>query len=86
MSLFSRSKSEAVERRPFGSCCADLQRAMNHDATHLLRVEDNGVLYLSVGVAQTEEGLGWLDQAVLFCPFCGAALQSRDEIARAPRL
>ena len=85
MSLFGRSAKPA-QREPFGSCCADLHKAMNHGAGHLVRVEDNGVLYMSVGVAETEEGLGWLDQAVLFCPFCGVPLQSREEIARAPRL
>ena len=55
-------------------------------ATRLLRVEDNGVLYMSVGVAETPDGLGWFDSAVFFCPFCGAALQTREGIAKAPRL
>jgi len=73
-------------RRPFGSCCNDLQRAMTHDTTHLIRVADNGVLYLAVGVAETPDGLGWLDQAILFCPFCGTELQDRSEIAKAPRV
>lgn len=48
----------------------------------LLRVEDNGVLYLAVGYINTDQGVGWFDQAVLYCPFCGTALQSRAEIQR----
>ena len=83
MALF---RDDKLAGQQFGGCCADLKRAMELEATRLLRIEDNGVLYLSVGVAETPDGLGWFDQAVLFCPFCGKALQSRDAIARAPRL
>jgi hypothetical protein len=54
-------------------------------AEHLVRVDSNGVLYM-VGVAQTTDGLGWFDQAMLFCPFCGAALQTREDIKAAPPL
>jgi hypothetical protein len=75
-----------VLARPFGTCCADLQHAMNHGAQRLIRVEDNGVLFMAVGVAETPDGLGWFDQAVFFCPFCGTALQTREQIAQAPRL
>jgi hypothetical protein len=71
---------------PFGSCCDDLSRAMNHGAEQLVRVESNGVLYMAVGVAQTTDGLGWFDQAMLFCPFCGVALQTREGIKAAPPL
>ena len=46
------------------------------------RVEENGVLYVSVGYVPTKSGPGFFDQAVLFCPFCGAQLQDREEIAR----
>jgi hypothetical protein len=41
---------------------------------------ENGVLYLAVGYAVTENGTGWFDQAVLFCPFCGQQLQTAEEI------
>lgn len=51
----------------------------------MFRVEDNGVAYLSVGYMKTPQGLGWFDQAVLFCPFCGTSLQTREGIARAER-
>lgn len=45
------------------------------------RIEENGVLYLTVGYTQTEQGTGWFDQAIIFCPFCGQKLQDRNEIA-----
>ena len=66
----------------FGQCCADLKDAITAPPVSLFRVEDNGVLYLSVGYTNTDQGVGWFDQAVLFCPFCGTALQSRAEIQR----
>ena len=71
-----------MERKQFGSCCKDLADAMNAPPQTLFRVEKNGVLYLAVGYVQTEQGIGWFDQAVIFCPFCGARMQDRDEIRR----
>jgi len=46
------------------------------------RVEENDVLYLTVGYAQTEQGTAWFDQAVIFCPFCGSQIQDREKIRR----
>ena len=45
------------------------------------RTEENGIFYLTVGYVTTENGPGFFDQAVLFCPFCGSALQTKEEIA-----
>ncbi|MFL6648867.1 MAG: hypothetical protein ACJ8KO_12985 [Sulfurifustaceae bacterium] len=45
-------------------------------------VGKNDVFYLTVGYTRTEQGLGWFDHAVIYCPFCGKALQSREDIAR----
>lgn len=42
---------------------------------------DNGVLMMVVGLVQSEEGLGYLDQAILHCPFCGTKLQDAKAIA-----
>jgi hypothetical protein len=42
--------------------------------------EGTGVLFLTVGGVKTDQGIGWFDQAVFFCPFCGTQLQTRDEI------
>ena len=66
----------------FGSCCADLKDAMTAPENSMFRVEDNGVLYFSVGYVATDQGPGWFDQAVIFCPFCGKQLQSKEDIAR----
>jgi hypothetical protein len=69
----------------FGSCCHDLARALSEPPNSCFRVEENGVLYLSVGYAATAEGMGWFDSAVMFCPFCGSELQTRAEIQAAAR-
>jgi len=42
-----------------------------------LWTSEDDVLYLTVGNVETEQGTGWMDQAVLFCPFCGKQLQTR---------
>ncbi|RWY81542.1 hypothetical protein EHI44_26695 [Rhizobium leguminosarum] len=42
---------------------------------------DNGVLTMVVGLVQSEEGLGYLDQAIMHCPFCGTKLQDANAIA-----
>ena len=71
---------DVMSDKPFGSCCESLQRAMAQPHA-LIRVETNGVLYLSVGYVNIESGgVGWFDQAVRFCPFCGTALQTAESI------
>ncbi len=64
----------------FGSCCKDFYEAMTSPPNSFFRVENNGVLFLTIGYIQSEEGTGWFDQAVIFCPFCGVKLQDREEI------
>jgi hypothetical protein len=64
----------------FGSCCKDLKEAMTTPPTSLFRIEENDVLYLTIGFAETPQGTAWFDHAVLFCPFCGSQLQTREEI------
>ena len=73
---------EAVTTKPFGWCCAELDDAMTQPPNSAFSVDETGVLYLAVGCMETEEGPGWLDQAVLFCPFCGTSLQTRDGVVR----
>jgi hypothetical protein len=68
--------------KEFGTCRRDLADAMQAPPHSLLRVENNGVLSLAVGFAKTEQGVGWYDQAVLFCPFCGEQLQDREGIRK----
>jgi len=64
----------------FGNCCKDLNDAMTSVPHSLFRVEDNGILYLTIGYAETPQGAAWFDQAPLFCPFCGIQIQNREEI------
>jgi hypothetical protein len=71
-----------IHNGPFGSCCGDLEDAMKTPPNSMFRVEENGVLYFTVDYVATEQGPGWFDQAVLFCPFCGKQLQSKEDIAR----
>lgn len=74
-----------AHQTPLGECCDDLRTALLEVEESNFRVEDNGVLYLTVGSVETDEGAGYLDQAVLFCPFCGQQLQTREDIERASR-
>jgi hypothetical protein len=66
----------------FGSCCKDLSEALNAPPKSLFRVEENGVLYLTIGYGETPQGTAWFDQAPVFCPFCGVQIQDREEIKR----
>jgi len=72
-----------IETQAFGTCCKDLADGMNQPPNSFFRVESNGVLFLTVGYVQTERGPGFFDQAVLFCPFCGVQLQTREMIKHA---
>ena len=65
----------------FGTCCKDLADAMTLPAEKFFRVEANGVLYLTIGYMPTDQGPGFYDQAVVFCPFCGKQLRSKEGIA-----
>jgi hypothetical protein len=69
----------------FGTCCKDLADALTLPPEKFFRVEDTGVLYLSIGYVQTEKGPGFYDQAVIFCPFCGKQLQTKEHIAAAAK-
>lgn len=67
--------------QPFGTCCENLAKAMGLPNS-MFRIEDNDVLYLSVGYQLTPQGQGWFDAAVRHCPFCGYQLLTDEEIAR----
>ena len=64
----------------FGSCCKALKEAMEIPQQKFLWTSDDGIFYLTIGAVRTEQGTGWMDQAVLFCPFCGVQIQTMDEI------
>lgn len=65
----------------FGGCCRGLAESMSGPPNSMFRVEENGVLYLTIGYAMTPQGPGWFDQAVMFCPFCGVRLQDEETVA-----
>jgi hypothetical protein len=62
----------------FGTCCKDMGNALTlPEQRFLFTDEGTSVLFLTIGRVKTDQGTGWLDQAVLFCPFCGTQLQTR---------
>ena len=77
----SSTKMSKIYKGKFGSCCKDLTEAMSTPPNSFFFVSENKVLFQTVGYVQTEQGPGWFDQAVIFCPFCGKQLQSKEEIA-----
>ena len=64
----------------FGTCCSELKDCTTQPNS-MFRVEDNGTLYLSIAYVETEQGIGWFDQAVMFCPSCGKHLQDKEGVA-----
>ncbi|MBY5902897.1 hypothetical protein HFO88_21450 [Rhizobium leguminosarum] len=65
-------------------CCDSLRGVvadLPEPAASTVYRADNGVLMMVVGLVQSEEGLGYLDQAILHCPFCGTKLQDAKAIA-----
>jgi hypothetical protein len=66
---------------PF-NCCQDLVDAVHEVPHSFIRVEDNGVLYLTIGYVETDKGPAFYEQAVMFCPFCGRELQSKASGAK----
>jgi hypothetical protein len=47
-----------------------------------LRANEQGMLDLTIGGIQTEQGTGWMDHAILFCLCCEA--QAPDKIRDSP--
>ena len=79
--LFQKAeKTKITKNSDFGSCCKDLKEAMTTPPNSFFRVEESGVFYLTIGYVDTEDGPGFFDQAVMFCPFCSTKLQTREEI------
>lgn len=78
----------------FGTCCSELREVLSsEDFEPLLYVADDGVLYMSIGVFESEdedgaddddeeEGPSFLDHPVYCCPFCGTRLQTVEEVER----
>ena len=67
----------------FGGCCEGLKDALTNEAFEpLLAVDESGVLYMSVGLLDTdaEDEPNMVDHPVYFCPFCGTRLQTEQEV------
>jgi hypothetical protein len=47
----------------------------------LIREEDDKTLWITIGYVETEEGMGWFDHAVIYCPFCGKKIQDTKALA-----
>lgn len=72
-----------ADQPAFGTCCEELGEAMSgEDFEPLITVGPEGVLYMSVGIAESEDDdePGMFDHPVFFCPFCGTKLQTREEV------
>jgi hypothetical protein len=66
----------------FGSCCSELSEALAAEGFDpLVTVADNGVIYMTVGLVDADGGEAALvDHPMFFCPFCGTALQTREDV------
>jgi hypothetical protein len=66
----------------FGSCCENLKDAMAGDEFEpLISVDDDGVLYMSVGLLEADEDEpNMIDHPIFFCPFCGTKLQTPEDV------
>jgi len=90
----SHDDQGAAKASKFGKCCQDLKEVLEaEDFDPLMYEAEDGVLYLSVGILDIddsgdeaaddeddEEGSGFLDHPVYFCPFCGTKLQTPEEV------
>ncbi len=72
----------AADAGKFGGCCEGLKDALtNQDFEPLIAVDDQGVLYMSVGLLDAEgEEPNMVDHPMYFCPFCGTKVQTEEEV------
>lgn len=78
--LFGKKREDGVHQGPFGSCCKDLADCMQQPNS-LIKTSEDGTLFLTIGYVRTEQGTGWFDHAILYCPFCGRRLQDPKVLA-----
>ena len=73
-------KSEGGSK--FGSCCDDLKEVLTpQEFDPLIAVGDDGVLYMSIGMLDAENGeANVVDHPIFFCPFCGTEVQTAEEV------
>jgi hypothetical protein len=79
----AESKAPAPDTGTFGTCCTELKDAIaGEEFEPLITVGEDGVLYISVGLVDLdEEEPAMVDHPLFFCPFCGAKVQTPDEVA-----
>jgi hypothetical protein len=67
----------------FGKCCTELKDAIaGEEFEPLITVGDDSVLYISVGLVDLdEEEPAMVDHPLFFCPFCGAKVQTPEEVS-----
>ncbi|MGL4397120.1 MAG: hypothetical protein ACRCS9_11320 [Hyphomicrobium sp.] len=72
----------AEMKRSFGNCCAELKEALEGgDFEPLITVGPDSVIYMTVGLVDLEDDEpGLVDHPLFFCPFCGTALQTPEEV------
>ena len=73
--------------KEFGGCCAELKEVLKaEEFDPLMAVGEDGVLYMSVGLLDMEDGeANMIDHPIFFCPFCGTRVQTAEEVeAKAP--
>ncbi len=56
-----------------GECCDTMRGILGSDDYEpLFSLEEDGAIYITVGLGETEEdGAGLLDHVMSYCPFCG---------------
>jgi hypothetical protein len=67
----------------FGGCCEIMKDVLeSEDFEPLVAEDENGVLYMSIGLVETEQEdePNMVDHPVFFCPFCGTKLQAPEEV------
>jgi hypothetical protein len=57
-----------------------LQEVTSDVPNSLIAKSENEVAMIAVGYVETDDGLGWFDQAMLYCPFCGTQVQTVEGI------
>ena len=76
----------AADGSKFGSCCESLKEAMaGEDFEPLISESEEGILYMSVGIAEMDDKehgaeQGMIDHPMFFCPFCGTRVQTAEEV------
>jgi hypothetical protein len=73
--LFGKTK-----RLKLGECCKALNDALTVPHKSHFFEEDSGIYYVTIGAVQVDGETAWLDQALRYCPFCGASVQTDEQI------